>query len=135
MTMGMSRTPVAHLEQRAGEVDKKAHARIETDGSEVLVAAHRSRLLAASSICCRVSCFLALLWILFKMLLPLLAACSLYVGTAVSVPVAEAYDASEAPVVTVKNGTYSGVYSDEYDQDFFLGMPYAQVRRYKLYRT
>ncbi|KAK6208193.1 hypothetical protein LQW54_006974 [Pestalotiopsis sp. IQ-011] len=60
------------------------------------------------------------------MLLPLLAACSLYVGTAVSVPVAEAYDVSEAPVVTVKNGTYSGIYSDEYDQDFFLGMPYAQ---------
>ncbi|KAH9903987.1 Alpha/Beta hydrolase protein [Xylariomycetidae sp. FL2044] len=31
------------------------------------------------------------------------------------------------PTVTVKNGTYSGVYSTEYNQDFFLGMPYAQV--------
>lgn len=35
---------------------------------------------------------------------------------------------SPPPTVTVKNGTYSGVYSPGYDQDFFLGMPYAQVR-------
>lgn len=33
-----------------------------------------------------------------------------------------------SPVVTVKNGSYEGVYSSEYDQDFFLGMRYAQVR-------
>lgn len=26
----------------------------------------------------------------------------------------------------MKNGTYTGVYSPEYDQDYFLGMPYAQ---------
>lgn len=32
-----------------------------------------------------------------------------------------------SPVVTVKNGSYEGVYSSEYDQDFFLGMRYAQV--------
>ncbi|KAI1334793.1 Alpha/Beta hydrolase protein [Xylariaceae sp. FL0016] len=32
-----------------------------------------------------------------------------------------------APTVTVKNGTYEGVYSAGYDQDFFLGMPYAQT--------
>lgn len=32
-----------------------------------------------------------------------------------------------APVVAVKNGSYEGVYSPEYDQDFFLGMRYAQV--------
>lgn len=32
------------------------------------------------------------------------------------------------PVVTVKNGSYEGVYSSEYSQDFFLGMRYAQVR-------
>ncbi|KAH7020253.1 Alpha/Beta hydrolase protein [Ilyonectria destructans] len=31
-----------------------------------------------------------------------------------------------APKVSVKNGTYSGIYSAEYDQEFFLGMPYAQ---------
>ncbi|KAI1485215.1 Alpha/Beta hydrolase protein [Biscogniauxia mediterranea] len=33
---------------------------------------------------------------------------------------------SAAPTVTVKNGTYSGIYSPEYNQDFFLGMPYAK---------
>lgn len=31
------------------------------------------------------------------------------------------------PVATVKNGSYAGIYSADYDQDFFLGMPYATV--------
>lgn len=30
------------------------------------------------------------------------------------------------PTVTLKNGSYYGVYSPEYTQDFFLGMPFAQ---------
>lgn len=30
------------------------------------------------------------------------------------------------PVATVRNGTYVGVHSTTYNQDFFLGMPYAQ---------
>lgn len=30
------------------------------------------------------------------------------------------------PTVETKNGTYSGVHSPEWDQDFFLGVPYAQ---------
>jgi hypothetical protein len=33
---------------------------------------------------------------------------------------------NNAPTVTVRNGTLRGVYSREYDQDFFLGIPYAQ---------
>ncbi|KAK5164953.1 uncharacterized protein LTR77_009618 [Saxophila tyrrhenica] len=33
---------------------------------------------------------------------------------------------SGAPTVTVKNGTISGVHSNTYDQDYFLGIPYAQ---------
>jgi cholinesterase len=44
------------------------------------------------------------------------------------------YAASEAngpasmnPAVAVTNGSYSGVYNSHYDQDFFLGIPYAQV--------
>ncbi|KUI60386.1 Lipase 4 [Cytospora mali] len=31
-----------------------------------------------------------------------------------------------SPTVTVKNGSYEGVYSSEYDQDFFLGIRYAK---------
>jgi triacylglycerol lipase len=31
-----------------------------------------------------------------------------------------------APTATVRNGTYTGVHSTSYGQDFFLGMPYAQ---------
>ncbi|EGZ15179.1 hypothetical protein PHYSODRAFT_333452 [Phytophthora sojae] len=34
--------------------------------------------------------------------------------------------ASAPPTVTIKNGSYYGVYQETYDQDLFLGMPYAQ---------
>jgi hypothetical protein len=32
----------------------------------------------------------------------------------------------KVPTVDVLNGTYNGVHSQHYDQDFFLGVPYAQ---------
>ncbi|KAH8591288.1 Alpha/Beta hydrolase protein [Bisporella sp. PMI_857] len=32
----------------------------------------------------------------------------------------------DSPTVRTLNGTYSGIYSLEYNQDFFLGIPYAQ---------
>ncbi|KAK4119197.1 alpha/beta-hydrolase [Parathielavia appendiculata] len=32
-----------------------------------------------------------------------------------------------APVAKVRNGSYAGIHSTEYNQDFFLGMPYAQT--------
>lgn len=42
---------------------------------------------------------------------------------------------ASSPTVTVKNGTYQGLYSPEYDQDFFLGMRYAQpAERFELAR-
>jgi hypothetical protein len=31
------------------------------------------------------------------------------------------------PVVTVKNGSYIGIHNSAFNQDFFLGLPYAQV--------
>lgn len=34
-------------------------------------------------------------------------------------------DAS-SPVVTVVNGSYQGIFSQQYMQDFFLGIPYSQ---------
>ncbi|EEY56697.1 lipase, putative [Phytophthora infestans T30-4] len=34
--------------------------------------------------------------------------------------------ASDAPTAAVKNGSYFGVYQPAYDQDLFLGMPFAQ---------
>jgi hypothetical protein len=33
---------------------------------------------------------------------------------------------STGPTARVKNGTLLGLHSDAYDQDFFLGIPYAQ---------
>lgn len=40
--------------------------------------------------------------------------------------VSQSAASSQAPTVTVTNGTYSGVYQPKYRQDFFLGVPYAQ---------
>jgi carboxylesterase type B len=37
------------------------------------------------------------------------------------------HETSSAPTATIKNGTYAGVYNARYDQDFFLGVPFAQV--------
>ncbi|KAH8649317.1 Alpha/Beta hydrolase protein [Xylariales sp. PMI_506] len=34
--------------------------------------------------------------------------------------------AQKSPVVNILNGSYQGLYSSDYDQEFFLGMPYAQ---------
>ncbi|KAF3769293.1 alpha/beta-hydrolase [Cryphonectria parasitica EP155] len=40
---------------------------------------------------------------------------------------------TSSPTVTVKNGSYEGVYSTEYDQDYFLGMRYAEpAQRFEL---
>lgn len=33
---------------------------------------------------------------------------------------------SEAPIVSVQNGSYYGVHNPNYNQDFFLGIPFAQ---------
>jgi hypothetical protein len=33
---------------------------------------------------------------------------------------------TSVPVATTKNGSFAGLYSSEYNQDFFLGVPYAQ---------
>jgi hypothetical protein len=56
----------------------------------------------------------------------LIATCATYSSLIVALPVTD-NDVSSIPTVRVKNGTYSGIYSPEYGQDFFLGMPYAQV--------
>lgn len=34
--------------------------------------------------------------------------------------------ATSAPTAHVANGTYAGLHSPSYNQDFFLGIPYAQ---------
>lgn len=34
---------------------------------------------------------------------------------------------SEAPVISVKNGSYYGVHSTTFDQDLFLGIPFAEL--------
>jgi triacylglycerol lipase len=47
-----------------------------------------------------------------------LVSCLIAAGVAVATPIA-----------TIKNGSYSGVYNPTYQQDFFLGIPYAQVSK------
>ncbi|KAF1967832.1 carboxylesterase family protein-like protein [Bimuria novae-zelandiae CBS 107.79] len=47
----------------------------------------------------------------------------LLVGLTNASPVASG---SRTPIAKAKNGTYVGVHSSQYNQDFFLGIPYAQ---------
>ncbi|KAF2834382.1 alpha/beta-hydrolase [Patellaria atrata CBS 101060] len=52
---------------------------------------------------------------------------TLYLASLVTaLPGSSTRHASKPPTVKVKNGTYVGVYSAPYEQDFFLGIPYAQ---------
>ncbi|KAF1962025.1 alpha/beta-hydrolase [Byssothecium circinans] len=57
---------------------------------------------------------------------------SLFATAAVAVPYGTHSRANSAeasatgPVVTVKNGTLEGVHSEQYNQDYFLGIPFAQ---------
>lgn len=38
-----------------------------------------------------------------------------------------AFNSTDKPTVTVKNGTYYGIHNPDFNQDFFLGMPFAKV--------
>jgi len=48
------------------------------------------------------------------------------VGSASVIPASLSHRQAAEPTVQVKNGTYRGVRSEQYNQDFFLGIPYAQ---------
>lgn len=54
----------------------------------------------------------------------------LLIALSTVVPIAAAFAVRQAsngaPSVTTKNGTFDGVYQASYDQDLFLGMPFAQ---------
>lgn len=62
--------------------------------------------------------------VLVKMysLLPALS----FLGAALAAPTSYSASNSSTPTAVVKNGTISGRHSDTYNQDFFLGIPYAQ---------
>ncbi|KAG9236528.1 Alpha/Beta hydrolase protein [Amylocarpus encephaloides] len=47
-------------------------------------------------------------------------------GTCLAAPTLNSLRDTAAPVVSVKNGSYSGLYNSAYHQDRFLGIPYAQ---------
>lgn len=48
------------------------------------------------------------------------------VGSASAIPASLSHRQTADPIVQVKNGTYRGVHSEQYNQDYFLGIPYAQ---------
>ncbi|KAK8049360.1 carboxylesterase family protein [Apiospora phragmitis] len=58
-----------------------------------------------------------------------LAVQTLLVAAAAASPlVSKAGNDDDVPRVTIKNSTLVGVYSPGYDQDFFLGVPFSQLR-------
>jgi hypothetical protein len=52
---------------------------------------------------------------------------SLAIGATLAFPSVSSRQAT--PVAALKNGSYLGLHNSEYNQDFFLGLPYAQVRK------
>jgi carboxylesterase type B len=57
------------------------------------------------------------------------ASLSLFASAAVAVPYGtygKSAGNETAPTVTIKNGTIEGVHSTQYNQDYFLGIPFAQ---------
>ncbi|KAI1330826.1 alpha/beta-hydrolase [Xylariaceae sp. FL0255] len=60
------------------------------------------------------------------MILSLLAAASCCLISGIKAVPSPLSSSTSSPTVTVKNGTYFGLYSSNYDQDLFLGMAYAQ---------
>lgn len=55
------------------------------------------------------------------------SSCRFLLSICIGVASASQAKSDVAPVVAVKNGSYSGIHSSGYNQDFFLGIPYAQV--------
>lgn len=62
------------------------------------------------------------MWSLFTLRLGLLGAVLHDVASASGLQARQ----DAAPMATVRNGTFTGRYNAEYDQDYFLGMPFAQ---------
>ncbi|KAL4758095.1 Alpha/Beta hydrolase protein [Aspergillus foveolatus] len=60
------------------------------------------------------------------MLVPSLFGLSVLAATTSALPGSVSPRSSSSPTVTVKNGTYIGKHNAHYDQDLFLGIPYAQ---------
>ncbi|CAI6331760.1 unnamed protein product [Periconia digitata] len=48
------------------------------------------------------------------------------VVSAISIPRTDSSDNHSPPTVKVRNGTYKGLHSQQYEQDYFLGIPFAQ---------
>jgi len=55
----------------------------------------------------------------------LLSLCFVVTTTALNTT---ALNGTSNPVVALKNGSYVGTHDSAFNQDFFLGIPYAQVR-------
>jgi len=50
----------------------------------------------------------------------------IYLLTLLTIALCSRSTPTQPPTVTVLNGSYSGVYSEQYNQDFFLGIPFSQ---------
>lgn len=64
--------------------------------------------------------------VLHPAMVSLRTAClALWTCSCLAIPLALPRDSS-TPTATIKNGTVEGIHSSQYNQDFFLGIPYAQ---------
>ncbi|CZR56370.1 related to triacylglycerol lipase V precursor [Phialocephala subalpina] len=56
----------------------------------------------------------------------LVTTCASFVTSFSGAPYTNTTHSASAPTVTIRNGSYTGIYNEQYNQDFFLGIPYAQ---------
>lgn len=62
---------------------------------------------------------------MLKMWRPLLFLPALLIAASAAPSLPARRDVPTTPVVTVKNGSYFGTYSETYNEDIFLGIPFA----------
>jgi hypothetical protein len=66
------------------------------------------------------------------MLLSYICGIFLAIGTSLASP--SVSPRQSTPVAAVKNGSYLGLHNPEFNQDFFLGLPFAQVRKLPIFK-
>jgi hypothetical protein len=66
-----------------------------------------------------------------KMLFSYICGVFLAIGASLASP--SVSPRQSTPVAAVKNGSYLGLHNSEFNQDFFLGLPFAQVRKLPMF--
>jgi hypothetical protein len=59
--------------------------------------------------------------------------CGIFLAIGASLASPSVSPRQSTPVAAVKNGSYFGLHNSEFNQDFFLGLPFAQVLKLPMF--